>query len=142
MPTILLVEDNPDDVVLLQRCIKSQNFNWNLKVARNGAEATMYLQGDGKFADREQFPVPDLVLLDLTLPHVPGHVLLQWIRTVHSNPKLPVIVLTSRGGGSEAALAFRHGCNAYFVKPQDGESLQQVVAEINKRIEEWAIAKR
>ena len=80
MTTILQVEDDPNDVFFLQHAMKKMGVANPIQVASDGQQAIDYLQGAGKFADRERFPLPCLVLLDLKLPHVMGLDVLKWIR--------------------------------------------------------------
>src|SRR5437868_2103044 len=79
MKTILQVEDDPNDVVFLKYALTKAGVANPLQVATDGQEAIDYLQGTGRFADREQFPLPCLILLDLKLPHVMGLDVLKWI---------------------------------------------------------------
>ena len=80
MKTILQVEDDPNDVLFLQKAMKKMGVANPIQVACDGQEAIDYLQGAGKFADRGKFPFPCLVLLDLKLPYVMGLEVLKWIR--------------------------------------------------------------
>ena len=95
--TILLVEDSADDVFFMERAMKTAKFSATLKVAKDGQVALDYLGGKGEFADREKFPMPCLVLLDLKLPHVLGLDILKWIRNQPALQGLPVVVLSSSG---------------------------------------------
>ena len=79
--TILLVEDNPDDVLLMQRAFKKANLANPLQVVDNGEKAVAYLDGQDPYSDRSQHPVPVLVLLDLKLPRLSGLEVLEWVRT-------------------------------------------------------------
>src|SRR5436190_21236746 len=92
---ILLAEDRPDDVILIQRAlVKSQVFNPVL-VVHDGQEALEYLEGRGKFADRQRYPFPNLMLLDLKMPKIDGFQVLEAIRANREFRSLRVIVLTS-----------------------------------------------
>src|SRR5437867_13021464 len=92
---ILLVEDNPDDVLLIQRAFQKAGLHDALKVVRDGAQAIQYLSGDGLFADRQRFPLPFLVLLDLKMPGTDGFDVLQWARAQPEFKRLLIVVLTS-----------------------------------------------
>src|SRR6476660_2003053 len=106
MKTILQVEDDPNDVFFFQRSMKKAGVPNPTQVAQDGQEAIDYLQGAGKFADREQFPLPCLVLLDLKLPHVMGLDVLRWIR---GQPGMApaVVMLTASGEDADVAAAYR-----------------------------------
>jgi len=121
--TILLVEDSPDDVFFLQRAFKRAEVKNALQVVKDGQQALGYLAGVGEYADREKFPLPCLVLLDLKLPYVPGLDVLKWIRSRTELQTLPVIIFTSSSERSDVDRAYRLGANSYLVKPSDAEQL-------------------
>ena len=78
--TILIAEDNRDDALLIQRALRRANLINPLQVVANGEQAIGYLKGDGPYADRSSYPVPELVMLDLQMPRVSGLEVLKWIR--------------------------------------------------------------
>jgi CheY-like chemotaxis protein len=81
--TVLLCEDDPDDVLLTQIAFEKARLANPLQIARDGEEAIAYLNGDGRFAERARFPLPILVLLDLKMPKLDGFHVLQWLRRHH-----------------------------------------------------------
>src|SRR5207237_5041379 len=89
-----------------------------------------YLQGAGKFADRKQFPLPSLILLDLKLPHVMGLDVLKWIRQESGLP-LAVVMLTASGEDADIATAYRLGANGFLVKPSEVSKLVDMAKAIN-----------
>src|SRR5947207_13623222 len=93
--TILLVEDDPNDALLVRMAFQKSFPGVPIKIARNGLEAIDYLKGKGPFADRKEHPLPDLLLLDLKMPLMDGFEFLQWLRDEPGLKRLPVIVLTS-----------------------------------------------
>src|SRR5688572_26142092 len=93
--TILLVEDESNDALLLERAFKRADLAPNLKVVTDGEMAIEYLGGQGKYSDRTLYPIPSLMLLDLKLPRRSGLEVLQWLREQGGFNDLPVIVLTS-----------------------------------------------
>src|SRR3954469_18637827 len=97
--TILLVEDNEDDVFALRRALKKAQIANPVQVAEDGQKAVDYLAGVGHYADREEYPIPRLVLLDLKLPYRNGMEVLAWIRQQRSLDSLPVVILS---GSDEA----------------------------------------
>lgn len=114
---ILLIEDNEDDAFLIRRALQQAGIKDAIHLAEDGQQAIDYLNGDSKFADRQQFPLPDLILLDLKLPRVMGIDVLKWIRV---NPALRpaiVVVLTSSTEDTDADAAYRQGANSFVVKP-------------------------
>src|SRR3981081_919782 len=129
MKTILQVEDDPNDVFFLQHAMKKAGVANPIQVASDGQQAIEYLQGTGKFADREQFPLPCLVLLDLKLPHVMGLDVLKWIRE-HFGMALVVVLLTASGEDADIAAAYRLGANGFLVKPSEASKLEDMVRAI------------
>ena len=116
--TILLVEDEPNDVFFMQQAMQKAGIVNPIQVASNGQEAIDYLKGACKFADRAEFPLPCLVLLDLKLPYVMGLDVLRWIRQQHGLPVI-VVILSSSKEEEDIATAYRLGANGYLVKPPD-----------------------
>src|SRR5712671_1513263 len=92
--TILLAEDYDDDVALLQRAFQKVEVG-RLEVVRNGDEAIEYLLGGGPYSDRERYPFPNVMLIDMKMPRRSGLEVLQWVRQREPIKGLPVIVLTS-----------------------------------------------
>lgn len=118
--TILLVEDNPDDVELAQRAFrKSAKVEEHLVVARDGAEVFEYLFATGRWEGRGPEGMPALVLLDLKLPKIDG---LEVLRRLRSDPRtkfLPVVILTSSVEERDLVRGYELGCNSYLHKPVD-----------------------
>ena len=124
--SILLVEDNEDDVFLMKRALKGANVVNPLHVVEDGQEAVDYLGGAGKFADRESYPLPAVVFLDLKLPFISGHDVLAWIRRQKDLESLVVIVLTSSNEASDLTRCYALGANSYLVKPPTPEQLEDL----------------
>src|SRR5262245_1982229 len=93
-PTILLVEDNPVDVALIERAFSWVAFGYRLAVVGDGAEAKKYVVGEGVYADRVEHPFPRLILLDLSLPVLDGFEFLKWMRDEIGLRHVPIIVLS------------------------------------------------
>ena len=125
--TILLVEDDKNDVFFFQRAMEKAGLTCPLRIARDGGEAIDYLSGIGTFADRVRFPLPCMVLLDLNLPRQHGLEVLQWIRGHAPDPAVPVIVLTSSTLDRDVREAYRLGANSYLSKPSGSEDLVALV---------------
>ena len=114
---ILYVEDNPFDVDLTMRTLRSCNLGDRVQIARDGKEALDYLFGSGKYEGRRLEDGPRLVLLDLKLPKVTGLQVLQWVRADPRTKELPVIILTSFDDDREVVEIFRLGVSGYLTKP-------------------------
>lgn len=123
----LLVEDNEDDVFIFRRAYKQAKLAHPLYVVTDGSEATDYLMGTGKYRDRSEFPMPDVVFLDLKLPLRSGLEVLEWIRSRPELAKLPVVVLTSSAESRDISRAQELGAHSYIVKPPKAETLLQIV---------------
>jgi CheY-like chemotaxis protein len=123
---LLLVEDNEDDVFLMKRALKGAHVVNPLYVVEDGQEAVDYLGGAGKFADRDQYPLPAVVFLDLKLPFISGHDVLAWIRRQKDLDGLVVIVLTSSNEASDLSRCYALGANSYVVKPPSPEQLEEL----------------
>jgi CheY-like chemotaxis protein len=123
---ILLVEDNEDDVFLMRRALQGARVANPLQVVEDGQEAVDYLSGNGNFADRERYPLPAVVFLDLKLPYISGHDVLAWIRQQKELESLVVIVLTSSNEASDLSRCYALGANSYLVKPPTPEQLDDL----------------
>ena len=115
--SILVVEDNEDDIFLMRRALKNAHIVNPLVVLEDGLEALNYLAGAGMYADREKYPMPAIVFLDLKLPIKDGFEVLKWIRANPSLDSLIVVVLTSSNEPSDVKTAYGLGANSYLVKP-------------------------
>src|SRR5688572_29720942 len=120
---ILLIEDNEDDVFLMKRAVKGAKIKNPLLVVEDGQQAVEYLAGKGKYADRENFPFPAVVFLDLKLPIRTGLEVLEWIRQQPALENLVVLVLTSSNEPSDLKRAYALGANSYLVKPPTADQL-------------------
>lgn len=117
--TILLVEDNPDDVELTKRAFRKNNIANNLVVARDGIEALDYLFCRGAYADRNIKDSPRLILLDLKLPKMDGLQVLERLRAKEATRLIPVVILTSSKEEQDLISGYKSGANSYVRKPVD-----------------------
>ena len=130
MRSILQVEDEENDVFFFKLAAEKAGLLNPLQVARDGREAIDYLAGADKYADRHQFPLPVIILLDLKLPQVPGLEVLKFIRSQPQLAKVVVIVLSSSDQDSDVEAAYRLGANSYIVKPANPAELDHAVSLI------------
>jgi CheY-like chemotaxis protein len=124
---ILLVEDSPDDVFFFRRAVHKSGLSAVTHVAVDGVEAMDYLLNTGRFADAALYPPPDIMFLDLKLPHVNGFELLDWIRRHAECPQPPVVVLTSSSQPEDQQQAEALGVSLYLIKPPAPEQLRQAL---------------
>ncbi len=117
--TILLVEDNPDDVELTLRALRQYNVKNEIAVVRDGAEALDYLFATGAYSDRDTTTMPAVVILDLKLPKVDGLEVLQRIRADERTKLVPVVILTSSNEEQDMINGYKFGANSYVRKPVD-----------------------
>lgn len=123
---IRIAEDREDDIVLIRRSLEKAGVGNPLQVVRNGEEVMAYLQGDGKFANRAEYPLPSLVLLDLKMPRTDGFEVLGWIRQQPALKAMRVIVLTSSEDIRDVNQAYEAGANSFLVKPMDFENSTEI----------------
>src|SRR3954471_2677991 len=116
---ILLVEDRADDVKLVLRSFEKAGITNPVQVVGDGEEAIAYLNGSGTYSNRDEHPLPELVLLDLKMPKVDGFEVLKWIRAHPQLSQLRVVVLTSSDDIRDLNLAYKLGANSFLVKPMD-----------------------
>lgn len=127
---LLLVEDEKNDIYLFKHVLIAEQITNPLHVAEDGQQAIDYLDGIGQYADRAQFPLPGLVLLDLKLPVKTGLQVLEWIRKQPRLKTLPVIILTSSSEQSDINAAYRLGANSFLVKPSGHTELRDLIKMI------------
>jgi len=126
---ILLVEDNPDDIVITKRAFAKGRILNILYVVQNGEDAIDFLRKEGKFKDA---PTPTLVLLDLNMPKVTGFDVLEQIKGDKQLKSIPIVVLTSSERDKDIEEAYKRGCNSYIVKPVNFENFIKTVVEIKE----------
>jgi CheY-like chemotaxis protein len=129
---ILLVEDNPQDLELAQRALRSANLAGHLHVARDGAEALDFIFCQGPHAARRVTDVPKVILLDLKLPKIDG---LEVLKSIRSDPRtklIPVVVLTSSKEQGDVVACYQLGVNSYVVKPVNFEQFSDTVRDLGR----------
>jgi CheY-like chemotaxis protein len=126
LATVLLVDDREEDVMLIRRAFTQARVLNPVQVAWSGEEAMAYLSGSGKYANRAEFPLPGLVLLDIKMPGIDGFEVLRWIRQVSPYPTLRVVMLTSSELMRDVNTAYELGANSFLVKPLDFERFVEI----------------
>ena len=130
--TILLAEDDPNDVILFQRAMERASLSADsLKVVRDGEKAISYLSGQGIYADRDLYPLPALLLLDLKMPRKSGPEVLSWLRKQPQLRYLIVVFLTSSDSAEDVRLAYEAGANSYLVKPVEFTEMVELIKNVS-----------
>ena len=114
---ILLVEDRDDDVLLIRKAFERAGLDNPIQVVHDGEQAIEYLAGEGKFANRAEYPLPWLILLDLKMPRVDGFEVLAWVRQQPGLGSTIIVVLTSSDQIRDVNKAYQLGANSFMVKP-------------------------
>ena len=130
MKTILLVEDNQNDVVLTLRAFKKNNIANDVVVAGDGLEALDYLFGTGKYKERDISIKPAIILLDLKLPKMDGLKVLERMRADERTKLLPVVILTSSKEEQDIIGSYSLGANSYIRKPVDFNKFVEAVKHL------------
>ena len=129
--TILLVEDNPDDVLLTKRAFKKSNILNEVIVANDGIEALDYLFGRGKWQGRDLSQMPQVILLDLNMPKLGGLDVLDEIRKHDMTKSLPVVILTTSKEESDIVRGYTLGANSYICKPVDFNQFHEAIRQLS-----------
>lgn len=124
---ILLVEDDPDHILLIQRAFAQAGLVNPLRIVRDGDEAVAYLSGEGAFTDRSRNPLPTIILLDTKLPRRSGLEVLHWLRGRPELQRTPVVLMTSPGEPSDMDKAYALGVNTCLIKPVQFNDLPAMV---------------
>lgn len=133
--TILHVEDDPNDTLLLEHACRKAGIVFDLQAVSDGDMAMAYLRGTDTFSDRKRHPMPQLILLDLKMPRVSGFDVLAWLRTEETLKQLPVVVLTSSNHDADIKRAYDLGAKSYLVKPVGFEALVDLVRTLPEFLE-------
>lgn len=120
---ILHVEDSEEDTALFGRACEASGLSSTCYAVHNGSEAVAYLAGAGKYTNRNLYPFPDLIVLDLKMPGMDGFDFLKWLRRQTEFLSLPVLVFTRSTNEADKVRAINEGASGYFIKPKDFESL-------------------
>jgi CheY-like chemotaxis protein len=134
---VLLVDDSDDDRLFMRMAFRSSLKLTIVAEVSNGEEAMAYLTGSGAYSDRQKFPFPDLVLLDLKMPRFNGFEVLSWLKT-QSFPNLKVVVLSGSLLSEDVANTLKLGADAYHVKAASRPEQEQIVQNIEQMLEDPA----
>ena len=122
---ILYAEDDPNDVVIFKMAFRRATLPHELYSVDDGEAAIEWLQGKGQYHDRKEFPMPDVLVLDLKMPRKTGFDVLEWVRGNPELQMLPVIILSSSDMPTDVKRAYQLGATTYFVKSASFQELVQ-----------------
>lgn len=125
--TILLVEDNEDDLFLFERALRRINVTHRVQNVVNGREARCYLLGEGRYENRDEFPFPKFIIADNCTTDFNGLDFLRWLRAHPECRVIPVVMLSGSRKPDHVEEAYELGAHSYFEKPSDQESLQSLL---------------
>ncbi|MFN7138523.1 MAG: response regulator [Limisphaerales bacterium] len=134
---ILLVEDNPDDVILFRRAFEKMNLPNALYAVHSGDEAVQYLQGNGQYSDREQSPFPGVIFMSLARPDPDAFQVLEWLRKHPECNVIPAIIFSAIDRDQEVKRAFTLGVHGYFEKPCE---LDELARNLKRIYDYWSLS--
>lgn len=135
---MLWAEDNDDDAFLMERAFRTAELPDLLFRVSDGLQATIYLSGHDPYRNRQEYPLPSLLLLDIKMPFMSGFEVLAWKRAHPEFQDLPAVVLTSSEMSRDIEEAYRLGAKEYLVKPSTFEGLVEQVKQLHLK---WLQAK-
>jgi CheY-like chemotaxis protein len=124
---ILLVDDSETDRILARVAFKKAKAECALQEVRNGEEAIAYLKGEGPYADRNIYPLPIVMLLDLNMSQKDGFDVLAWVRAQPGLKRLMVVILTASARSEDVRRAFDLGASSFMVKPSNLDTLASMM---------------
>lgn len=124
---VMVIDDDPNDALLLEMAFSLAGIHCDLKIIHDGQEAIAYFEGKGPYADKNKYPWPDLVLLDLKMPKVSGFHVLEWLRDHTEVPRSPIAVLTGSEAPDRVSLSYSLGADAFLIKPRSFTKLVTMV---------------
>jgi CheY-like chemotaxis protein len=128
--TILLAEDNEDDIQLVQMALQKAGLNNPIHICRDGDEVIMYLQGKEPYNDCQRYPFPRMLILDLKMPKLNGIEVLRWVRDHPHCAVIPTIILSTSILKKDIQEAYELGANAYLTKPAEFATLQTMFKDL------------
>jgi len=131
--TVLLVEDDLNDIFLVKRAFKLAQMRNPLQIVTDGEEAIRYLRGEGKYADRVTHPLPKLIVMDIKMPRRTGFEVLEWVKGA-GRPlrRIPVIIVSASEESADINRAYELGANAYMIKPMDYRQVEHLFQAITQ----------
>lgn len=128
---ILLVEDSDQDILITKRAFNNARFKNNLYIVNNGQECVDFIRCEGAYQDKEKFPRPDLILLDINMPKIDGIGVLGILKRDEEYKSIPIIMLTCSKNQEDITRSYANGANSFIQKPVEYEDFVKVVDSFN-----------
>lgn len=133
-PRVLIADDDPEDIILMSRALTEASDDVEIFSVGDGEEMLKYLRGEDGYANREEYPMPDIVLLDLNMPRMDGHTALREVRRDAALRSLPIVVLSTSTQQRDIQASYEAGANSYVSKPP---AFDQMVCAARQLREYW-----
>jgi CheY-like chemotaxis protein len=133
--SILIVDDNSDEAALIKRAVLSLRPKSSVQIVLSGNELKDWLEGQGRYADREAFPYPALILLDLRMPEMNGFEVMEWLRNQPRHAVIPVIVISFFDGQKNIKRSYQLGARTFLRKPVSPETISDAIRALMLPIE-------
>ena len=130
-PVVLVAEDRDEDLFILRRAFEQLGFHTPVQYVRNGEQAIAYLAGEGRFANRVEYPLPNLLLLDLKMPRKNGFEVLNWIQQRPELNTLRTVVLTTSDDIFEVNRAYKLGASSFLTKPLNFTEFRDMIQAVH-----------
>jgi len=129
---ILLVDDNKMDIELSLDAFKESKFANKINVVTSGQDALGYMFGNEKYKNRSEYPLPDMILLDLKMPGIDGHEVLKKIKGEPILKRIPIIILTSSKEEGDLHMSYDNGANSCLIKPISFKALLEIIKQLEE----------
>ncbi len=125
--TILLADDNADDRVMMRSALSRSGVAARLQMVKDGMEVLRYLQGEGPYADRRQYPMPEMLILDMKMPRLDGNATLEKLQADRELSRIPVIIISGMSELHDVKRAYELGARTFFVKPIQADDFRHMM---------------
>ena len=129
---ILLVEDGEDEILIFRKAYAKAEVTCRLQIVRDGLQALAYLGGAGAYTNREEYPLPGLIIMDINMPRMSGFEVLRWMRDQPALKHLPTVMFTSSSFAADVKTAYDLAANSYLVKPINAADLVEIIKTLER----------
>jgi CheY-like chemotaxis protein len=132
---ILIIDDDPDDANLIRRAVSGLHPKALVQTVTSGLELKAYLNGQARYAEREAFPYPALILLDLRMPEMDGFEVMEWLKSQPAHAAIPVIVISAFDRQPNIRKAYQLGARTFLSKPVHPEKIRDAIRALMLPVE-------